>query len=304
MNKTKMRYIQRSINLITLSMILIIGIAISGCIQNSTNQTNASSGHNQIINPNEIRFMLVGDPHVKSSSGGVEGRGNERLRSIVKFADKSDIDFIVFLGDEADDGKNRTLGIVKNILNNLTKPYYVVAGNHDIIVSPNLFENYFGPMEHVENVKGYQLLFVGIWNETNYINPKTHGKVILHWKFDFNNSNKSMPTIIFSHGPSVNAPMNATACNWGTFFGYANTMQPELNKFSNLLAEYAGHVHYDTDQTINGIRYVTVNGLVNKAGGCENEGASNYVGYSDIKNGKVDFALINYSEPFKNPFSN
>jgi len=242
----------------------------------------------------EVRFIVVGDPHIKSTNGGRNG-GNDRLKQIVNFVDSSDADFVVLLGDIADDGKNKTYDIAKTILKNMTKPYYVVAGNHDVASGSINFEIHFGPMEHIENFKGYQLLFPGIYQEGNK----------LHWSFDFNKTDKNKPTLVFLHGPTVGPPDSAISCKWGVdFFGYGQTMQTELNKFSNLLAEYAGHVHYDTDQTLNNVRYITVNGLVDKAGGCENEGASDYVGYSDVNNGKVDYALINYSEPFKDPFPN
>ena len=149
-------------------------------------------------------------------------------------------------------------------------------------------------MERIVNVKDYQVLFPGIYFE---------GTNKLHWSFDFNKANKSLPTLVFMHGPTVKPPKDATTCSWGAdFFGYGQSMQPELNKIPNLIAEYTGHVHYDTDQTIKGVRYVTVNGLVDKAGGCDNEGASEYVGYSVVKNGKADYMLINYNDPFADPF--
>lgn len=297
--KVKRQYV------LLISMILIAGITISGCIDQKNNDNFSDNGgivENVVVKSNnttelqsyqEIRFIVVGDPHIKSSSSD---RGNDRLKQIVNFADSSDVDFVVLLGDIADDGKNKTYDITIQILKNMTKPYYVVAGNHDVGSGPANFERYFGPMEHIENVKGYQLLFAGIYFE---------GKNKLHWSFDFNKTDKNKPTLVFLHGPTVKPPKDAVTCSWKVdFFGYGQTMQPELNTFPNLIAEYSGHVHYDTDQTINGVRYVTVNGLVDKAGGCENEGASDYVGYSVVKDGsgKADYILINYNEPFTNPF--
>jgi hypothetical protein len=255
-------------------------------VQNTNNANNVSNGQ-------EMRFIVVGDPHVKSSSGNSD-RGNARLAQVVNFIDTSNVDFAVFLGDIADDGKTKTYDIAKSILKNSTKPYYTVAGNHDVLTGSGNFEIAFGSMEHLENIKGYQLIFPGIYFE---------GASKLHWSFDFNKANKSLPTLVFMHGPTVLPPNGATSCNWGKdFFGYGQSMQPELNKFSSLVAEYSGHVHYHTDQTINGVRYVTVNGLVNKAGGCDNEGPSDYVGYSRIKDGKVDYMLIDYNNQFEDPF--
>ncbi len=290
---------------------IIVAYAISGINDNDAIVNNSSNakenGNNNSIknttdhvvnvnkNTNELRFIVVGDPHIKSSNTGSD-RGNTRLTQIIKFADQSNVDFIVFLGDITDDGKNKTYGMAKSIIVNSTKPYYIVAGNHDVTSGPGNFQSYFGSMEHLEKVKGYQLVFPGIYFE---------GKSKLHWSFDFNKTNKSMPTLVFNHGPTVEPPKDAITCSWGKdFFGYGQSMQPELNKLPGLIAEYTGHVHYSTDQTIKGVRYVTVNGLVDKAGGCDNEGPSDYVGYSRIKNGKADYILVDYNNPFKDPFPN
>ncbi len=265
-----------------------------GSIKNNgiTNQT-ATFNAIKFDNGQEIRFIVVGDPHVKSSSSGSD-RGNTRLTQIINFVDNSNVDFVVFLGDIADDGKNKTYDIAKSIIQNSTKPYYTVAGNHDVTSGSGNFEAHFGPMEHMTSVKGYQLIFPGIYFE---------GKSKLHWSFDFSKANKSAPTIVFLHGPTVKPPAGDKTCSWGPdFFGYGQSMQPELNKFSGLIAEYAGHVHYDTDQTINGVRYITINGLVDKAGGCDNEGPSDYVGYSRIKDGKADYTLVDYNSQFIDPF--
>ncbi len=294
--------------------IIIIGYVVIGnnggnnIVDNGTsghgnNSTNGYEGHEGKVQKNkdnatkisgkEIRFIVVGDPHVKSSNTGSD-RGNTRLEQIVNFADSSNVDFVVFLGDIADDGKVKTYDIAKKILKNSTKPYYTIAGNHDVQSGPGNFEAYFGPMEHLENVKGYQLVFPGIYFE---------GKTKLHWSFDFNKVNKSMPTLVFMHGPTVLPPKDATSCSWGKdFFGYGQSMQSELDKLPGFVAEYTGHVHYSTDQTINGVRYVTVNGLVDKAGGCDNEGPSDYVGYSRVNNGKADYMLVDYNGPFEDPF--
>lgn len=298
--------IKRQYILLILTM-LIVGIFISGCINQNGNNTasnqttkNNGTGQDKVVtysgvksNDKEIRFIVVGDPHIKSSNSGSD-RGNSRLEQIVDFVDSSNVDFVVLLGDIADDGKNKTYVIAKNIMKNSTKPYYTVAGNHDVAPGSGNFEANFGPMEHIENVKGYQLIFPGIYFE---------GNNKLHWSFDFGKVDKNVSTLVFMHGPTVNPPAGDATCNWGAdFFGYGQSMQPNLDNFPGLIAEFTGHVHYDTDQTIKGVRYVTVNGLVDKAGGCENEGPSPYVGYSRIKDGKADYMLINYNDKFADPF--
>lgn len=282
--------------IVLITLMLFVGIvSISGCIQDkneniiskSTDVVVNNKTNNNTSGLKEIRFITVGDPHVKSRN--IDTGGNERLVQIVNYVNNLDIDFVVFLGDIADDGKPKTDEIAKNIFNNLTKKYYTVVGNHDIFTSPNLFESYFGPMEHIENVKGYQLLFVGIRNETE------NGKIKLYWSFDFNKTDKNIPTIVFLHGPTIGPPPECPSCKWGEFFGYADSIQPELDKFSNLVAIYSGHVHYTSDQQVNGVRHITLDGLVKTNAGGISALPSDEIGYSIIKDGKLEYKLIKYN---------
>lgn len=64
------------------------------------------------------------------------------------------------------------------------------------------YEDHFGPKtKTIDNVKGYQLLFIGIWVENIYTQKGL--KEVYHWDFDFDNSsiNKDNKTIVFIHGP-------------------------------------------------------------------------------------------------------
>ena len=283
--------------------IIIIG-ALSGCVGKSGTVNNEqyqniekNSAGTYTASQNQtndgLTFVVIGDPHVKSHN--IDTGGNERLTQIVNYTNTLNIDFAVFLGDMADDGKSKTDDIVVKILKNMTHPYYVVAGNHDILQSPRIFESYFGPMEHIEKVKDYQLLFAGIRNDTG---TDKNGKTIirLYWSFDFNKANKSEPTLVFLHGPTMGPPPDCTQCKWGEFFGYAESMQPELDKFSNLKGVFSGHVHYDSDQIFNGVSYITVNGLVTTNAGGISAMPSDNIGRVTIKNGTLDYGLIKYPQ--------
>lgn len=63
------------------------------------------------------------------------------------------------------------------------------------------YEDNFGPQAKIDNVNGYQLLFVGIWEED--VNTQTGINRVAHWNFDFDNPNidKNKPTLVFVHGP-------------------------------------------------------------------------------------------------------
>jgi len=244
----------------------------------------------------DIRFIVVGDPHVSANIKGNEvnitDKGNKRLEQVVNFVNKSDVDFVVFIGDMANDGSRKSNELVKSILKNLDKKYYVVAGNHDIIVSNNIFEKYYGPMERIEYIKGYQLLFIGIYKETN------EDRTVLKWSFDFNKADKDAPTLVFIHGPVTDLPIECLHCQIKNkeILEYAKGIRTELERFNNLIGVYSGHIHYDSDQIINGTRYVTVNGLNNFrfANYLKVVNFSDKVGYSAIKDGKSYFELVTY----------
>lgn len=226
----------------------------------------------------DIRFIIIGDPHINSSN--VSNKANEKLEKIVGFVNKSDIDFVIFTGDMTDDGTEKSNNMVKNILKYLNKPYYVVAGNHDILVSPKMFESYYGPMEHIEKIKGYQLLFIEIYEDENGV---------LNWSFDFSKADKNVPTLVFIHGPVEDLPIECVHCAFDIdMLLYAKSIDKELKKFNNLIGVYSGHIHYDSNKVVNGTRYVTINGLNDIRLGkyLTVVKSSDKIGYSIIKDNK------------------
>lgn len=237
----------------------------------------------------ELKFIVVGDPQINLSNG----EGIEKLKQVVSFVNKQDIDFIVFEGDMTDDGKEKSNDVIKDILKGLKKPYYTVVGNHDIIVSPETFEYYYGPMEHIEHINGYQLLFIGI----NDVKNEKGDTIKLNWSFDFSKADKNAPTLVFIHGPVVDIATGCLYCRLQEdIIGYGHNIKPELDKFTNLIGVYSGHVHYDSNQVFNETRYVTINGLVNiKVMNIPVARPSNNVGYSIINDNKSYYQLMSYT---------
>lgn len=244
----------------------------------------------------DIRFIVVGDPHVKAinkdDKDNISDKGNRRLEQVVNFVNKSDIDFVVFVGDITDDGTIESNDLVKEILKKLNKQYYLVAGNHDLLSSDNMFEKYYGPMERIEYVNGYQLLFIGIYKENNGYDR------IYKWSFDFNKADKNIPTLVFIHGPVTDLPTECIHCQLKLkeVLEYAKSIKTELDRFNNLIGVYSGHIHYDSDQIINGTRYITINGLNNIRFGeyVKVIKFSDKIGYAEIKDGKSYYNLISY----------
>ena len=240
---------------------------------------------------NIIRFITIGDAHITSN---VSNDAYQRLTNSVNYINnRTDVDFVVQLGDIADSATSNNFANGKSILDKLTKKYYVVEGNHDIGTSGTLFVSYFGPTEHIESVSGHQLIFVGI--NKNGTKNMYNTTIAYDWSFNYDNVDKNRPTIIFAHGP-VQAKPGGSCRDWDAnanneiYFSYACNMKSETDKFTNLLGYYAGHVHKGTNQMIGNTLFVTGDNL----GG--NGADSDYIGYTIIKNGVVvGYWLLNYS---------
>ncbi len=243
----------------------------------------------------DLKFVIVGDPHIKAADNN--DTGVKRLRSIVETVNNMDIDFVVIEGDITDKGIREQYQLSKSILSELDKPYYMVIGNHDIMQSDEIFQEYYGSPEKIEIVKGrnngevYQLLFVGTRGDRDGKGNITN----LSWSFDFNKANKTIPTLAFVHTP-IRCPISIyVSCKLKEKkLIYGNNMEQELDKFANLLGVYSGHIHRDSNETKNGVTYVTVDGLVSIGIANIYARASDYMGYSVIKDGVLYYQLISY----------
>ena len=93
--------------------------------------TNSSG----VSSTGQLKFIVVGDPHIYAT------KNSERraaLTKVVNFINtKSDVDFAVFIGDMVppDNVTPADFAAAKTILDGMTKPYYVIPGNHDVGIS-------------------------------------------------------------------------------------------------------------------------------------------------------------------------
>ncbi len=265
----------------------------------------------------EIRFITCGDPHIYSGSSNVT-----KLQNVVTFANdafsKGKLDFIAFVGDIADtvsDGPSKSQQAA-NIISGLNPGIikYLVAGNHDVIGSQCIqtclsttfpivdkscvFKTVHGiypeqfytfqkegtqPQQNAvsqpQQNAVFNIIIPGICAASWSVNPT--------WYFNYNNPNinKSLPTLVFNHGPIFG--------NWDSFDGYATGMSTALSQFTNLVGIYAGHVHRDTNVMNGKTRNVTNNAI----------GSTSNVGYTRVKDDNTtDYTTLNYTQSFTDPF--
>ena len=75
-----------------------------------------------------FRFAVVTDIHIAAGSP----KPTEDLRqSVSQINNDASIDFVLVTGDIADAGDGASLRIAKQELDKLTKPWYILEGNHD-----------------------------------------------------------------------------------------------------------------------------------------------------------------------------
>ena len=104
------------------------------------------------------RIAVICDIHV------TPGNANEsKLREVVSQINQSDADVVVFAGDLTNEGSDEQLRNVKTIIDGLTKPVYVIPGNHENTWSQSAcktFNDIWGQDRFVFNMG--KLLVVGM----------------------------------------------------------------------------------------------------------------------------------------------
>ena len=90
-----------------------------------------------------VRFALMADLHYSEGS-----RSAVDLRRCIRDINtRENLDFVMVAGDLTDFGTDEEISAVKNMLDSLDRPYYVVPGNHDAKWSEsgcNTFRKVFG----------------------------------------------------------------------------------------------------------------------------------------------------------------
>ncbi|MBP5499016.1 MAG: metallophosphoesterase, partial [Muribaculaceae bacterium] len=72
------------------------------------------------------KFAILSDVHVTPGNAN-----SEKLREAVAEINQSDADVVLMTGDLTNEGSDEQLRYVKDILDGITKPLYVIPGNHE-----------------------------------------------------------------------------------------------------------------------------------------------------------------------------
>lgn len=250
-----------------------------------------------------INIVTVGDIHARV------GDSISRLAKIKNYINGSSANLVAFLGDLSDTGNIAEFQAVKAVTDRITKTKIFIKGNHDAVNDID-FNKYFGSSNRIFRINGYQMIIIDI---SVSLPCATSAPC---WKAPFAYADVTLPTIIFIHGlPYKLPPVTKGGCTMGPLFGYAllrpSNIQKQLAKFTNLIAVFAGHMHMDYSHTLNkkddfklintiglhvGTKFIINGALVARYVGCPNAGyATNYIGYSYIKDNDISYKQIDYT---------
>lgn len=93
--------------------------------------------------PKDVKFAYLTDLHISVGTPNVEDLEN----SVKDINSLGDIDFVIFGGDITEFGSDAEILLAKSVLDKLSCPYYILAGNHDSKWSEsgcNTFARVFG----------------------------------------------------------------------------------------------------------------------------------------------------------------
>jgi len=209
------------------------------------------------------------DGYLLSRSAGKILRG-----LVVDLNQREDLDFVVVTGDLVCDPGSGDLEVVRDILDGLRKPYFVVPGNHDRL------DRRAGPPEPQGGPKTIDVIFQGhgpqpgrmYWSQDPA--PGLHligldttvpggwaGKVDaqqLRWLEQDLESHRGTQTIVLTHHNLVEFHPWDNEGEWKSYvLSNAKAVRSLLERFSSVCVVISGHHHLSGARTLNGIHYIT-----------------------------------------------
>jgi outer membrane protein assembly factor BamB/predicted MPP superfamily phosphohydrolase len=218
----------------------------------------------------DFKFAFLSDTHI-----GVKNADEDLRRSVADINADTALKFVIISGDITELGIDEEVLEAKNILSKLTKPVYIVTGNHDGNWSPtggSVFRKVIGPGRFSFQYNGY--LFIGTNSGPNmqHKGPGQVPKEDIVWMDSILNNvkDKNIPVIYVNH-----FPQDSSQRNWFE-------VMDRLKK-RNLQLFLAGHLHQNHDRIFEGVP-----GIIGRTNmrGKDTVGAFNVVTFS---NGKATF---------------
>ncbi len=154
-----------------------------------------------------MRFIQVTDLHIVPQGKKLLGLDpNQRLKDCVSDINRhcKNVEFCVFTGDLADRGDIDSYRVLREILQDLTLPYYLMAGNHDRRAAiPEVFTQFkpdpFGFLQYALDTPEGVFLFLDTVFEGKH--SGLYCKDRQQWLGDQLSANTGRPIYLFTHHP-------------------------------------------------------------------------------------------------------
>ncbi|MGB9767574.1 metallophosphoesterase family protein [Dictyoglomus sp.] len=215
-------------------------------------------------------FAVIGDRAGRPVFGVFE----RNLSEVVKRKP----DFIVQLGDILVESSDEEYRYVGSILKNVSVPFYIVPGNHDLYKDPKgaRFQSFTKrPLYYYFDYENARFIILN--NASGSL-----GKVQLEWLIEVLKGTNKKYKFVFMHQPVISP-------SWFFLFHKADPVESKI--LMKLFEEYhvnyvfSGHIHMYYRKEINGVVYI-ISGI---------GGARPYIS-SDLDEGKPHFILIKVSD--------
>ncbi len=235
----------------------------------------------------KITFLVIADPHFcmisKSEDMKIFGRSGQVVEETIAEVNKmDDVDFVVLTGDLFRDFEVWNLDKMRELLDELSVPYYIIFGNHDVppvrsqaVYGEDIIMGYaaskadlvmtfqghgFDGHEywwsanpaHWLHLAGMDTTRIGTWG--GHI-PRRE----LEWLGDdlSAHADKKVTIILSHHNLTTHGPDDESS-EWQNFRAdNAGEVRKILESHTNVKSVITGHHHIANIRTVNGIHYVT-----------------------------------------------
>ncbi|HQO02625.1 MAG TPA: metallophosphoesterase [Spirochaetota bacterium] len=180
---------------------------------------------------NTYRFGLISDTHHFYT---------ETKKVIGIFNSRSDLDFVVIIGDTTNQGLLREFNWGYDVIKKLKYPYINIIGNHDCLdYGIEIFEKMYGPLNFSFSFLGTE--FICFHNNNWESSEPDYG-----WLAQKASSSTAAHRVLFAH-------IDNSGCAFNRF------SQSQVDTFNNIISEYFdcaihGHAHENSkEDMVNGV---------------------------------------------------
>lgn len=216
-----------------------------------------------------IKFVQITDVNYSNNES------KNILKNTISDINKmSDVDFVIFTGDNTAKADEKLLEEFVKDVKKLKKPFYITVGDKDVSKSRKLEKEVYATKIHkllgkkspktlnyTFSVKKTKVLFVVVDGAKDFITmPNGYfNNQTLNWVEEQISLNKNKKIVIIQHFPLANKTNNE-------FLYTANAIEylKIINKYDNIISVVSGHFNKNDEVSLNGIYHIVTPSLTKK----------------------------------------